>query len=39
MATVSELSMLQAHSIKYKADKEAMEQAVQTAANRLEVID
>ena len=38
MATVSELSMLQAHSMKYKADKEGLEQVVQTASDRLQVI-
>lgn len=37
MATVSELSMLQAHSMKYKADKESLEQVVQDASDRLQV--
>lgn len=37
MATVSELSMLQAHSMKYKADKEALDQVVQTASDALQV--
>ena len=38
MATVSELSMLHAHSMRYKADKEGLEQVVQTASDRLQVI-
>ena len=37
MATVSELSMLQAHSMKYKADKESLNQLVQTASDALQV--
>lgn len=37
MATVSELSMYQAHSIKLSADKEALEGVVMAASNKLEV--
>ena len=37
MATVSELSMYQAHSIKLSADKAALEEVVTAAASRLEV--
>ena len=37
MATVSELSMYQAHSIKLSADKEALEGVVTAAAGKLEV--
>ena len=37
MATVSELSMYQAHSIKLCSDKEALETVVRTASDRLEV--
>ena len=37
MATVSELSMYQAHSIKLSADKEALEGVVLAASNKLEV--
>jgi len=37
MATVSELSMYQAHSIKLSADKEALEEVVMAASDKLEV--
>ena len=37
MATVSELSMYQAHSIKLSADKEALEEVVVAASDNLEV--
>jgi hypothetical protein len=37
MATVSELSMYQAHSIKLSADKEALEEVVMAACDKLEV--
>ena len=37
MATVSELSMYQAHSIKLSADKEALEGEVVAASDKLEV--
>ncbi len=37
MATVSELSMYQAHSIKLSADKEGLEEVVMAASDKLEV--
>ena len=37
MATVSELSMYQAHSIKLSGDKEALEEVVMAASDKLEV--
>lgn len=37
MATVSELSMYQAHSIKLSGDKEALETVVMAASDKLEV--
>ncbi len=37
MATVSELSMYQAHGIKLGADKEALEAEVTAASDKLEV--
>lgn len=37
MATVSELSMYQAHSIKLSADKEALEEVVMAASDKLQV--
>ena len=37
MATVSELSMYQAHSIKLSADKEALEGEVVAASDKLKV--
>lgn len=36
MATVSEMTMYQAHSIKLSADKTALEGVVAAAANKLE---
>ena len=37
MATVSEMTMYQAHSIKLKADKESLQGVVTAAADKLEV--